>query len=147
MADESAEDEVISDSIAAHRIQDHNVIFDVIIESMNRRFLASSTLYADFACLDPRNFSDLRNQGLRLSALFELSKRLVKFDERAAVENLRCELTSLALHWDNFNTSALYETENLKAREAEPQKRHCRISILPRLAALLNTGYGSYSCG
>jgi hypothetical protein len=70
MADESAQDEVISDAIAAHRIQVHNVILDVIIESMNCRFLASGTLYADyFACLDPRNFSDLRDWGLQLSAL------------------------------------------------------------------------------
>jgi hypothetical protein len=34
---------------------------------------------------------------------------LVKFDERATVENLRCELASLALHWDKLKTSALEE--------------------------------------
>lgn len=116
MAGESAQYEVISDAITAYKIQVHNVILDVITESMSRRFLASRTLYADYACLDPRNFSYIREQGLHIPAMEDLSKVLIKFNNQATAENLRCELTSLALHWEKLKTSALEEKRNACGR-------------------------------
>lgn len=107
MPGEKVQDEVINEAVTSYKIKTHNVILDVIIESMNRRFKASQTLYADFSCLDPRNFSENANCGLRPPMLEELSKRLFKFDERATAENLRSELISLSLHWDKLKRSTL----------------------------------------
>lgn len=48
---------------------------------------------------------------------------LIKFNERAAADNLRCELTSLTLHWDKLKTSALEEymiiVENKQDKNSE----------------------------
>jgi hypothetical protein len=126
MPGEFAQDEVISDPTTAYRIQIHNVILDRITESMNSRFLAGKTLYADLACLDPKNFSDITIQGLHSTALEELSIRLIKFDERATAKNLRCELKSLALHWEKLKTSILddysIEIEETESKQDETNK-------------------------
>ncbi|XP_075070610.1 uncharacterized protein LOC142159784 [Mixophyes fleayi] len=117
MAGESAQDDVICDAITEYKIQVHDVILDVITECIDQRFLASGSLYADCACLDPRNFSIIRDQGLQIPAMENLSKVLVKFDESATAENLRCELTNLALHWEKFKTSVPEEYTVRVARE------------------------------
>lgn len=93
MPGESSEDETVSDATTAYKIKVHNVIFDTVAESIHRRFLNNGTLYADFACLDPRNFTDIKKCGLKTQSLKELSKRLLKYDERATVDNLQSELT------------------------------------------------------
>jgi hypothetical protein len=54
MPGEMAQDEVISDALAAYKINVHNIIFDTVTQSMDRRFLANGQLYADFSCLDPK---------------------------------------------------------------------------------------------
>jgi hypothetical protein len=48
MTGKTTRNEVISYAITGYRIQVHNVIFDVITDSMNHHFLTSKTLYADF---------------------------------------------------------------------------------------------------
>lgn len=69
-------------------IEVHNQIMDKVTNSIHRHFLTHGTLYADRALLDPRNFS-------QVSALQEPSKCLLKFDGRATVANLQCELRNL----------------------------------------------------
>jgi hypothetical protein len=41
MPGEMAQDEVISDALAAYKINVHNIIFDTVTQSMDRRFLAN----------------------------------------------------------------------------------------------------------
>jgi hypothetical protein len=74
---------------------------------MDRRFLANGQLYADFSCLDPKRFPDIRNNKLQSGELDELSRHLLKFDKTATGENLRTELKNLALHWDKLKTTEL----------------------------------------
>jgi hypothetical protein len=64
-------------------------------------------LYADFSCLDPKRFPDIRNNKLQSGELDELSRHLLKFDKTATGENLRTELKNLALHWDKLKTTEL----------------------------------------
>jgi hypothetical protein len=107
MPGEMAQDEVISDALAAYKINVHNIIFDTVTQSMDRRFLANGQLYADFSCLDPKRFPDIRNNKLQSGELDELSRHLLKFDKTATGENLRTELKNLALHWDKLKTTEL----------------------------------------
>ena len=51
----------------------HNVIIDTVTQSIHERFAVSGKLCSDFACLDPKNFSDVREKGLR-SAMQNISK-------------------------------------------------------------------------
>ncbi|RXN11863.1 hypothetical protein ROHU_010362 [Labeo rohita] len=51
----------------------------------------------------------IRNHALPKSALEDLSKCLVKFDDRATVDNLQYELKSLAGQWDKLKESPLDE--------------------------------------
>ena len=62
---------------------------------MDRRFSANAKLASDLACLDPKNFP-IRINGLPNSALQEISKCLLTFDDRATVSTLQTELSSLA---------------------------------------------------
>jgi hypothetical protein len=56
MTGKTTHDEVISsDTITAYRIKVHNIIFDVITDSMNCHFL-TRTLYADSAMLIQETF-------------------------------------------------------------------------------------------
>ena len=98
MPGEIAHDDVICGPFKIYEIEIYNVIIDTATECMRRRFLTNHKLYADFACLDPRHFNEIKQKGLK--ALEELCKRLVNFDTRVTVDSLRSELTSLALHWD-----------------------------------------------
>ncbi|CAH2091556.1 unnamed protein product [Euphydryas editha] len=74
---------------------------------MDRRFLTIGKLYADFSCLDPKRFPDICNNKLQYGELDELSRHLLKFDERATGENLRIELKNLSLNWDKLKTTEL----------------------------------------
>ena len=75
--------------------QVHNVILDTITESIRCRYAVSAVLCSDFACMDPRNFPEIRDKGLPKTALGERSKCLAKFDEHATIPTLQAELTSL----------------------------------------------------
>lgn len=105
---------------------------DTICESIHRRFLSHGTLYADFAFLEPRNFLEICPNNLPPSALQELSKCLLPFDDRATVTNLQCELKSLAAHWEKLKTTALdeYRTRSVRdddegAEDAEMENKNC----------------------
>ena len=64
-------------------------------------------LCSGFVCLDPRNFAHVKENGLPSSALEEISKCLLRFDDRATVDTLCSELCSLACQWDRLKMSPL----------------------------------------
>ncbi len=70
----------------------------------NRRFSANAELFSDFACLDPKNFGKIKVNG---SALQEISKCLLKFDDRATVGTLHADLSCLAFQWERLKKSPL----------------------------------------
>ena len=93
-----------------------------------------SVCYADFALLEPRNFLEICSNNLPPSALQELSKCLLPFDDRATVTNLQCELIvkSLAAHWEKLKTTALdeYRTRSVRdddegGEDAEMENKNC----------------------
>ena len=59
MPGETARDEVVLDAATAYKIKVHNVIFDTVSVGIERRFLASGQLYADFSYLDPKRFPEI----------------------------------------------------------------------------------------
>lgn len=66
----------------------------------DRRFSANAKLASDFACLDPPNFAETSANGLPNSALQEMSKCLLKFNDNATISTLHVELYSLTCQWD-----------------------------------------------
>ncbi|KAL0149200.1 hypothetical protein M9458_055434 [Cirrhinus mrigala] len=109
MPGEMSQDDTIIDAERAYEVKVHNQIADTAIEAIHQRFLTHGTLYADLSFLDPKNFSLIRNHALPKSALEDPSKCLVKFDDRATVDNLQYELKSLAGQWDKLKESPLDE--------------------------------------
>ncbi|XP_060781697.1 uncharacterized protein LOC132889330 isoform X2 [Neoarius graeffei] len=109
----------LSDTEALYRINVHNRIMDTVIESMHQRFLKNGTLYADLALLDPKNFSQVKSysSGFPETALKDLSKCLLPFDDRAMVTNLQSELLSLAGQWDKLKASIFEEYTTMTAKE------------------------------
>lgn len=77
---------------AAFEVNVHNVILDTVTNSIGLRFAANAKLVSDFACLDPKNFPEIRLNRLASSALTEISKSLLRFDERATISALQTEL-------------------------------------------------------
>ena len=132
MPGELAEDEITTDAERAYKVDIYNIIMATICESIHRRFLSHSTLYADFAVLEPRNFLEICSNNLPPSVLQELSKCLRPFDDRATVTNIQCELKSLAAHWEKLKTTALdeYRTRSMRdddegAEDAEMENKNC----------------------
>ncbi|KAJ4928749.1 hypothetical protein JOQ06_004375 [Pogonophryne albipinna] len=113
---EMAQDETLDDAEKSYEVNVHNRIMDTAIEAIHRRFLTHDNLYADLACLDPRNFPQLCTSALPQSALQDLSKCLQGFDSRATKENMQAELKSFALQWNRLKASPLAE---YKARAVE----------------------------
>ena len=107
MPGEILDDEPVASSDAAFEVNVHNVILDTVAGSMDRRFSANAKLASDFACLDPKNFPEIRINGLPNSALQEISKCLLTFDNRATVSTLQTELSSLAYQWERLKKSSL----------------------------------------
>ncbi|KAJ8362303.1 hypothetical protein AAFF_G00384480 [Aldrovandia affinis] len=109
MAGEMAQDEALSDALRAYEVNVHHPILDTASEAIHRRFMTHGTLFADLACLDPRNFNNIKTTDLPHNALQDLSKCLVKFDSRATVENLQSELKNFAGQWDRLKASHMEE--------------------------------------
>ena len=107
MPGELADDEQLASADTDFRVKVHNVIVDTVTDSINRRFSANAKLCSDFACLDPRNFACVKENGLPSSALEEISKCLLKFDNRATASTLCSELYSLACQLDRLKMSPL----------------------------------------
>ena len=74
MPGEVLDDEPVASSDAAFEVNVHNVILDTVAGNMDRRFSANAKLASDFACLDPKNFPEIKINGLPNSALQEISK-------------------------------------------------------------------------
>lgn len=107
MPGELVEDEQLASADTDFEVKVHNVIVDTVTAAIQRRFSANAKLCSDFACLDPRNFTHVRENGVPSSALEEISKCLLKFDDRATVGTLCGELYSLASQWDRLKMSRL----------------------------------------
>ena len=94
MPGEEAEDESLTDveRERTYKINVHNVIMDTVNESIDQRFLSHGTLSADFALLDPKHFAQICSGWLPRTALQDLSKCLLTFDDRESQCNLQSEL-------------------------------------------------------
>lgn len=117
MPGEVAEEEHSLSAEDQYRVKVHNIILDTVTQSIQTRYLANGALYDDFACLDPRNFGTLRERGgLPSESLEQLSKCLLRFDERATPGRLKAELCSLANQWERLKLPHL---ESYTVRTAE----------------------------
>ncbi|XDV21827.1 hypothetical protein PO909_026847 [Leuciscus waleckii] len=110
---ELAQDEPIANADTDYKINIHNVILDTVIESFHSRYAENAVLPDNVSCMDPRNFPEIREKGLPGTAMKELSKCLLQFDERASLETLQDELISLAQHWERLKQS-LMENYNIR---------------------------------
>lgn len=70
--------------------------------------------------MNPKHFPEIREKGLPKTAMKELSKCLLEFDEHATVEALQAELISLAQQWERLKQSAL-EEYNTRAAAASDE--------------------------
>lgn len=73
MPRELAEDEPLTAAERDFEVTIHNVIMDTVTQSVHERFAVSGKLWSDFACLDPKNFPEVRDKGLPGSAMQNLS--------------------------------------------------------------------------
>lgn len=115
-----AEDEPIANADMDYKIKIHNVVLDTVVESIHRRYAANAVLCADVSCMNPKHFPEIREKGLPKTAMKELSKCLLEFDEHATVEALQAELISLAQQWERLKQSAL-EEYNTRAAAASDE--------------------------
>ena len=71
-------------------------LLDTVVERIHHCYAANSVLCADVSCMNPKCFPEIREKGLPKTAMKELSKCFLDFDEHATVEALQAELISLA---------------------------------------------------
>ncbi|XP_063077402.1 uncharacterized protein LOC134467457 [Engraulis encrasicolus] len=119
MPGELAEDEPLKAAERDFEVHVHNVIMDTVTQSIHERFAESGKLCLDFACLDPKNFPEVRDKGLPPSAMHHLSSYLMAFDDQATTGALKTQLESLATHWERLKLSAL---EEYKVRSSEEEE-------------------------
>ena len=122
MPGEGAEEQQEWTAEDQYRVKVHNVILDTVTESIQTRFAANGALYDDFACLDPRNFGAVKERGLPSESLQQLSKCLLRFDDRATSGRLKAELCSLASHWERLRLPHLESYTVWTAEETENEE-------------------------
>lgn len=109
MPGEQSYNEIVENPDEAFKVQVYFVVVDTIVTSLKRRFdSASQRFFADLSLLDPKNFTEIKGANEMSPQVFEeLSKKLLKFDDKATPENIRKELISLADNWDTIKKSSL----------------------------------------
>lgn len=114
MISELAEHEDIPDSLKKFEVEVYNVILDQAFQSISSRFTGHEKMYADFACLDPRNFSTVSlTVGVADNCMEALDKLLTKrFPTYEGVGQLRNELVAFASQWHSLKRS-ISDTYNL----------------------------------
>jgi hypothetical protein len=70
------------------------VVLDTVVESIHRRYAANAVLCVDVSCMNPNTFPEIREKSLPKTAMKELRKCLLLFDEHATIEALQAELIS-----------------------------------------------------
>lgn len=83
MPGELSEDDPLTSPDADFEVNVHNVILDTVACSIHRRFSANE------GTLDPNNFGKIKANGLPSSALQDISKCLLKFDNGIIVYGTR----------------------------------------------------------
>ena len=68
MPGEQCQDEAVLDEVDSYRINTFNAIMDRVVQNLKVRFLDHEKCYNDFACFDPRSFSELKQSGIPPSA-------------------------------------------------------------------------------
>ena len=85
----------------------HNVIFDKVVESINKRFMSHKDLYEEIACFDPQRFHEV-NSSPQMINLTKLSKSLPEMDCVALKE----ELVSFASNFKHLKQGLLEDNSD-----------------------------------
>lgn len=64
MPGELLEDEPLTAAEREYEVTIHNAIMDTVTQSIHECFVVSGKLCSDFACLDPKNFPEVRDKGI-----------------------------------------------------------------------------------
>ena len=109
LACEKAKDTVLSPE-EKFKIEVHNHVFDLVILGLSERFEKHAKLFADLACLDPKNFDATRE--LKKEAFVSISEKLVAFCPSATPSQIKEELQDFADKWGSVKGSlpVIYQT-------------------------------------
>lgn len=114
MPGEEATDERPNISVTDRfKVETFNYIHDIFANSLNKRFINNSKLLSDCICLDPKNFSSIKDE-IPANALLELSL-LTNIDRNT----LACELQQFALQFNSI-TKTFKDTFISITEESQP---------------------------
>ncbi|KAL4154375.1 hypothetical protein QTP88_000252 [Uroleucon formosanum] len=134
---EVSHDQPIINAYQRFTVEVHNVILDKIVCKIKERSTGNEMLYGDLSCLSPINFVDIRANGLPTTALDELCKKLVIFDNRFNTIALKNELLNFAKNRDslkkilpefyieNKNTNITLDGSSDEVEECDTQNVAC----------------------
>ncbi|XP_025207424.1 uncharacterized protein LOC112603181 [Melanaphis sacchari] len=91
--------------ITKFEIEVHNRILDIVVESINKRFIKHRKLYNDLSCLSPSYFSYIIQNGLPDQALTTLCDKLKSLNSNITYNGLKDELIHFAKNWDKLKKS------------------------------------------
>ncbi|CAI6362566.1 unnamed protein product [Macrosiphum euphorbiae] len=102
--------EISNDMVHEHplkkfEIEVHNRILDIVVESINKRFIKHRKLYNDLSCLSPSYFSYIIQNGLPDQALTTLCDKLKSLNSNITYNGLKDELIHFAKNWDKLKKS------------------------------------------
>lgn len=95
MDGEKTMDDPIRDSLKSYEINVFNCVLDTAIQCMENRFSKNQLLYCDFACLDPKKFSE----NIPENAFQKLSSILRQFNTEATQQNIISEFNQFRSSW------------------------------------------------
>ena len=95
MPGEQCQDEAVLDEVDSYRINTFNAIMDRVVQNLKARFLDHEKCYNDFACFDPRRFSELKQSGIPKSATGKVCEVLGdRVDRELLLTQLECFMDS-----------------------------------------------------
>ena len=87
----------VSDQENLYEVNVHNVVLDTVISFLKTRFNEHGNLFVDLSCLDPNNFSQIKN--LPETAFEKVSSKVIRFNANATPSAIRKELLDFASRW------------------------------------------------
>lgn len=105
LAGDISNDMVNEDPLKKFEIEVHNRILDIVVESINKRFIKHRQLYNDLSCLSPSYFLYIIQNGLPDQALTTLCDKLKSLNSNITYNGLKDELIHFAKNWDKLKKS------------------------------------------
>lgn len=116
-------DEKLSDQILdvkqKFKVDTLYMIMDTVVTSMEKRYENNLNLCADIAIFNPRNFNEIKTNGIPDKSLTYITEKIIKFAPEASPSKIKEELTHFMTNWDLYKMTLQESYQSIAPEDPE----------------------------